>query len=99
MILLLLLGAPEQTVLQDYLLSNFYRRDVIRRHMEENQAVIQQHPEREVLLQLQHGVSPMIGREILETIRKTCGGYEGYFEKEYGLGQADVKKVRERYLV
>ncbi|MDD6439471.1 MAG: tyrosine-protein phosphatase, partial [Lachnospiraceae bacterium] len=33
MILLLLLGVPEQTVLQDYLLSNFYRRDVIRRHM------------------------------------------------------------------
>ena len=99
MILLLLLGVPEQTVLQDYLLSNYYRRDVIRRHMEEDQAVIRQHPEREALLQLQHGVSPKIGREILETIRKTCGGYEGYFEKEYGLGQAEVEKVRERYLV
>ncbi len=98
MILLLLLGVPEQTVLQDYLLSNFYRRDVIRRHMEENQAVIRQHPEREALLQLQHGVSPKIGREILENIRKTCGGYDGYFEKEYGLGQAEVEKLRNRYL-
>ena len=98
MILLLLLGVPEQTVLQDYLLSNFYRRDVIRRHMEENQAVICQHPEREALLQLQHGVSPKIGREILENIRKTCGGYDGYFEKEYGLGQAEVEKLRNRYL-
>ena len=99
MILLLLLGVPEQTVLQDYLLSNYYRRDVIRRHMEEDQAVIRQHPEREALLQLQHGVSPKIGREILETIRKTCGGYEGYFEKEYGLGQAEVERIREKYLV
>ena len=99
MILLLLLGVPEQVILQDYLLSNYYRRDVIRRHMEEDQAVIRQHPEREALLQLQHGVSPKIGREILETIRKTCGGYEEYFENEYGLGQAEVEKVRERYLV
>lgn len=99
MILLLLLGVPEQTVLQDYLLSNFYRRDVIRRHMEEDQAVIRLHPEREALLQLQHGVSPKIGREILENIRKTFGGYEGYFEKEYGLGQAKIEKLRNRYLV
>ena len=99
MILLLLLGVPEQTVLQDYLLSNFYRRDVIRRHMEEDQTVIRRHPEREALLQLQHGVSPKIGREILENIRMTCGGYEEYFEQEYGLGQAEIEKLRNRYLV
>lgn len=98
MLILLLLGVPEETVLRDYLLSNEYRKDIIRRHMKEDADIIQIHPEHRELLQMQHGVSPKIGRMVLEDLKSRFGSYNGYFQAEYGFSPGEIGRLRDLYL-
>lgn len=98
MMVLLLLGCDEATVLKDYLLSNEYRRSLIEKRLAEGRS---QHPEDEDFMRLtflREGVEEKIGRAAIDRIKERSGTIENYFREEYGLTDADVEQIRSTYL-
>lgn len=98
MVLLLLLGTDEKTILNDYLLSNQYRHQNIENSLRGHAQEIQEHPELKPLLLMQEGVLPEVGEAVLAEIHARCGSGENYIMNEYGLSSADIAALRSRYL-
>ena len=98
MTLLIALGADEPTILQDYMRSNDYRREMIEARLAEGKKI---NPEDEGYLRLmflREGVSEEIGRSVLEEIRTRCGGLDNYMAKEYHWTPEMTEQFRNRYL-
>ena len=98
MVILYLLGAEEEDILKDYLLSNDYRAEVIAERMEEARNT---HPEDEGYLHLmfqREGVEEAVGRAVLAGIRSRCGSPEAYAQSEYGWDRAKLEAVRSMWL-
>lgn len=98
MLLLLLLGVDENTIIQDYALSNEYRKAEIEQALQANQERIQESEVLKKLLLMKEGVIPSIGKSVLEEIKKRYGSYESYFESEYGFHEEDIAEMRKMYL-
>ncbi len=98
MIILLMMGVPEKTVLQDYLASNIYRSSAIDKTMHENREKADSDPVLKQLILMKEGVSEEIGRSILKSILEQCGTYENYFMKEYGYNRKKLSEIRDFYL-
>lgn len=98
MLVLFLLGVPEETVMEDYLLSNVYLRDWIAEEFAKSTIDLEQHPETKELLQMLSGVSENIGRYLLQQIYNRFSTMEEYFEQEYGLDAKTIQKIRDAYL-
>lgn len=98
MLILLALGVDEETVLEDYELTNLYRKDaieaVIRKHAEQIAKV----PEMKTMYSMMEGVDRKAAVFTLNKIKERYGHYNAYFEAEYGLTGEKLKKLRERYL-
>lgn len=98
MVILLLLGCGEETIMEDYLLTNEYRKAMIKKRMEEGRS---HHPEDEGymrLMFLREGVIPEFLQAPLAKIHARCGTAERYFEEEYGLGKDEMEAIRRYYL-
>lgn len=98
MIVLLLLGVDEETVLQDYLLSNSYRQKVIEKMFAENIKQTED-PYGNKLLMMRAGVTEETGRNVLSAIWKRYGTYDSYFAQEYDLKPDEIRNLRERYTI
>lgn len=98
MIILLLLGVKEETVLTDYMLSCQYRKAIIDRTMQENEERIKASPVLKELLTMEEGVSEQIGRLLLKNMKERYGSYDAYFLHEYGLSKEMIQEIRHRYL-
>ena len=98
MVVLLALGIPDDTVFDDYLLSNEYHEDGIKNLVAENQHLIDEHPEMLELVHMWSGVTPATGHTVLDSIKSRCGSYESYLESEFGLGSDDIAALRDYYL-
>lgn len=99
MILLLLLGVDEESVLKDYMLSCDYRREVLDETLHKNAEKIQQSPELKELLIMKDGVSEAIGRAVLKNMKERYGSFEAYLWNEYSLDKEQVDLIRNRYLI
>lgn len=97
-ILLLALGVDEETVFNDYMLSNHYHREAIERAMMDNAEKIEKHPEAKELLTMWFGVSEKIGLSIISEINTKYGSKEKYLETEFGLNAEALDALRTRYL-
>ena len=99
MILLGALGCDDETILQDYLLSNEYRKEEIKNRLAEGR---KNHPEDEgymKLMFLREGVDEQIGRDVLANLKAKCGSWENYLFSEYGWNEADLEAFRNRCLL
>lgn len=96
-LLLLALGVDEETVMEDYILSNEYYEETI------NQIFMQMYEEAlnddylPSLLWIENGVMEFFGRSMLEEIHKQYDSIEEFLDKEYGLDEHKLKKMRELY--
>ncbi len=98
-LLLLLLGTDEETAVQDYLLSNEYRKELIEEEKEISRELIAKDPARKRLILMLQGVDERIIREVLSSIKERYGNYEEYFRIEHGIDEEALNDIRDFYLI
>lgn len=92
MLILLALGASRQTALDDYMLTNTYRKAIIEASLRGKSE-----QERELLLSVE-GVNEQMGAGAIDEILQRYDSYEAYFAAEYGLDAARLAAFRDFYL-
>ena len=110
-LMLLLLGVPEPTVIEDYLLSTDFRRPIVEQGGVDlaeaartnpfaalmlEYSKARPHPERPNPLVTADGV-PYLAF-VIERIRDEYGSVEGYAEKELGMDGEDLAELKRKYL-
>ena len=98
MLILLALGASDETICADYLQTNVCRKAEIEARLAEHADEIAKDPRRENFYRSAAGVSPEAAPFVLRTIREKCGSAENYLETEYGLTPARLMRLRRMYL-
>ena len=93
-LILTLLGVPDEAIIEDFLLTNLYRAELI----ENPPAVLPPFVESNEQWARANGVDPEDLLAVLASMDKGVSSREEYFEKEYGLDEAAVKALRNRYL-
>lgn len=84
------LGVPDKTIMQDYMLSNVYRK-------EENEkilALIPNMPGADELLYVQEKFL----QSSMDAISQKYDSFETYVREEYGVTEEEIHQFRERYL-
>ena len=98
MLILLALGASDETICADYARTNLCRAAEIEKAMADHAAEIAADPVQKLRWQTSAGVDPEIAPFVLRTIRQDYGSAENYLEKEYGLTPARLMRLRRMYL-
>lgn len=98
MLILLLLGIDEKTVLEDYMLSVKYRHAALEASLKGHQKEIEQSKELKELITMKDGVSIRIGKLVLEEIRTHYGSLEQYFLQEYNIDANKRVQIQAMYL-
>ena len=98
MLILLALGASDETICADFALSNDCRRAELEATWAEHADEIAADPTRKLYYQGIAGVYPEDAGFVLDTLRQRCGSAENYLEAEYGLTPARLMRLRRMYL-
>lgn len=98
MLILLALGASDETIYADYAQTNVCRRAEIEAVMQEHADEIAADPSCRNHYYRMAGVSPEAAPFVLDTIRSQFGSAENYLEAEYGLTPARLMRLRRMYL-
>ena len=98
MLILLALGASDETICADYAQTNVCRRAEIEAVMQEHADEIAADPSCRNHYYRMAGVSPEAAPFVLDTIRSQFGSEENYLEAEYGLTPARLMRLRRMYL-
>ena len=98
MLILLALGASDETICADYAQTNVCRRAEIEAVMQEHADEIAADPSCRNHYYRMAGVSPEAAPFVLGTIRSQFGSAENYLEAEYGLTPARLMRLRRMYL-
>ena len=98
MLILLALGASDETICADYAQTNVCRRAEIEAVMQEHADEIAADPSCRNHYSRMAGVSPEAAPFVLDTIRSQFGSAENYLEAEYGLTPARLMRLRRMYL-
>lgn len=97
-LLLLALGINKETIIEDYLQTNEYRKELIDKKMQKYYFMNHLIPQ----LKYIHMISEGVLREGIETvfllIEEKYDSYEDFFEQEYGLTVKDLDQLKEKYL-
>jgi len=98
MLILLALGASDETICADYVQTNVCRKAEIDAVLKEHAAEIAADPSQEMHFHNAVGVDPDMPSFILNAIREQFGSAENYLEAEYGLTPARLMRLRRMYL-
>ena len=98
MLILLALGASDETICADYARTNLCRAAEIEKAMADHAAEIAADPAQKMRWQSSAGVDPETAPFVLRTIRQDYGSAESYLEAEYGLTPARLMRLRRMYL-
>ena len=98
MLILLALGASDETVCADFEQTNVCRKAEIDAMLQEHAAEIAADPERKRHYYGLEGVQPELAPFVLGLIREQFGSAENYLETEYGLTPARLMRLRRMYL-
>lgn len=96
-LILLLLGVSEKKVIEDYMLSNEYRKGENHRILQAYEKHISNENIKELIENIL-GVKKKFIELSLNRIKETYGSYETYFLKEYGLNKEKIEFLRNQYL-
>ncbi len=97
-LLLLTLGVDVQTVKIDYLNSTFYRKDNIQYYLNKYKLLIRICPIVKRIFYLTQGVIGESFDLFLDLIYEEYDDFYTYIEKEYGIDENKVKKLKQMYL-
>ena len=98
MLILLALGASDETICADFEKTNVCRKAEIEAALAEHAEEIAADPASRTRFYCMAGVSPAAAPFVLDTIRQQFGSAENYLEKEYGLTPARLMRLRRMYL-
>ena len=98
MLILLALGAADETICADFAQTNVCRRKEIDGLLAQHAEEIARDPEKKMLYLGAAGVDPAAAPFVLRTIREKCGSAQDYLEQEYGLTPARLMRLRRMYL-
>ena len=98
MLILLALGASDETICADYARTNLCRAAEIEKAMADHAAESAADPAQKMRWQSSAGVDPETAPFVLRTIRQDYGSAESYLEAEYGLTPARLMRLRRMYL-
>lgn len=98
MLILLALGVDEETALDDYELTNLYRKDVIEASVQKHAGRLAEMPALKAVYLMTEGVDRKSAECTLNGIKEAYGSYDRYFEAEYGLTAERLAALRNRFL-
>ena len=91
----LLLGVSEENIIEEYLLTNKSNSEKPPQWYVDLVAQIGEDERLKAIV----GVSRELLQAVFDAIREKYGGYEEYFEAEYGITANDIEKLRNYYLI
>ena len=97
-LILLALGASDETIVADFVQSNTCRKAEIEAFWAEHAEEIAARPEQKYFYLGISGVHPDDAPFVLDTIRQEYGTTDAYLEAEYGLTPARLMRLRRMYL-
>lgn len=97
-LILLLLGVDRETALDDYELTNVYRKPYVDRLLAEHAEEISENPDLERDIIYREGVSRELAAGAIDAIETRYGSYERFFLEEFGIDRAELKRLRDLYL-
>lgn len=98
MLILLALGASDETISADYVQTNLCCEEQIETIMAQHADEIAADPAKRQHYLGVAGVEPEMAAYVLQTIRESCGSAEEYLAREYGLTPARLMRLRRMYL-
>ena len=98
MLILLALGASDETITEDFVKTNIWRRSELEKVWAEHADEIAADPSRKDFYLGVFGVHPESAPFVLDIIRQRFGSAEAYLEAEYGLTPARLMRLRRMYL-
>ncbi len=98
MLILLALGASDETICADFVQTNVCRKAEIDKMLAEHAEEIAANPEEKMRWRGAAGVDPEAAPFVLRTIRAKYGSAEEYLAQEYGLTPARLMRLRRMYL-
>ncbi|MCH4206799.1 MAG: tyrosine-protein phosphatase [Solobacterium sp.] len=98
MLVMKALGAGDEVTIQDYMLSNVYRRHLIEKAELKDGEEMKNDPVFAELIHMQKGVSEEIGWMVLNGIIARSHSYEQFFQEQYGLDSSKLNELRNDYL-
>ena len=97
-LILLLLGVDEETILDDFMLTNRYRQALIKEHMSKHRVLARISRNAHAFLFIKEGVNRKFGQFVIDSIKKHYPSYEDFFRTEYDLSHEDIVRLRDMYL-
>lgn len=99
MLVKLALGYDEETVVDNYVLSNQYRAEKLSALIDGHSRLMSHFPKLRFIAQAGEGVIREFGEATLAVIKQRYGTYDAYFEQEYGLTDERREALQNQYLV
>ncbi|WP_350454644.1 tyrosine-protein phosphatase [Slackia heliotrinireducens] len=97
MLVLMALGVNDQDMIDDFALTNVYRRSRIEAKLADK-PLLSKVDVVEKLIRASEGVLPHFGERVLSEIRQEYGSYQEFLNKELGLDEERLTALRDRYL-
>lgn len=98
MLVKLALGYDEETVIDNYVLSNQYRAEKLSALIDDHSWLMSHFPKLRFVAQAGEGVIREFGEATIDVIKRRYSTLDAYFEHEYGLTPERREALQERYL-
>ena len=99
MLLLYALGADRKTVLEDYMLTNEYNAQTLEFIRKKAEAANMPPRKRDALLFMSGGVVESYMANAINTLESKYGSVREYLFEEFGVGDMEIKKLKDKFLV
>jgi len=99
MLLLYALGADRKTVLEDYMLTNEYNAQTLEFIRKKAEAANMPPRKRDALLFMSGGVVESYMANAINTLESKYGSVREYLFEELGVGDMEIKKLKDKFLV
>ncbi len=97
-LILLTLGVDKETALEDYLLTNDYRKEIIDRELERNADKIKKDPGFSEVIRSMNGVLRRMGEDAVDEIYREYGTFEAYLKDQFQIDEKRLERLRDMYL-
>lgn len=98
-LILLALDVAEETILDDYMLTNEYRRSLLEGVYDSHRLLDRMSTNAHAFFTIQQGVIRSGAESMLEAIYRRYPDTDTFLEKEYGIGPLEKKHLKELYTV
>ena len=97
-ILLLALGIKQEEIRRDYLLSNEYRKEILKKELVKISHKVDEYPESAILTTILYGVYESIYDVIIDSILDKYDSFDEYIMEEHDFSREELSEFRDKYL-